>query len=572
VEAASADHCPTCGARLAKDARFCPKDGTTIKRDPPARAASKASGIAKGDRVSRVTVPAVKSIDRSGDRSGAPTSDTAPATLGDPLVGCVLDGRYRVEDALGQGGLGAVYRAIHIEMKRPVAIKVMHRTLSTTEEFRRRFEREARAASRLSDPSCVAVLDFGRVQTVEPPRADLTSMPYLVMEYVRGQTLIDRLDDPISPTEAVAIARGVARALAHAHSLGILHRDVKPGNIMVPKAGDSTSSEGGRVKLLDFGLAKDLSDVEPGEPLTQAGTVFGTPSYLSPEQAAGRKLDGRTDVYSLGVVLFEMVCGRRPFVRDDPLDIVRDHLKTPPPLPREINGMISAELDAVIAKALAKDPNERYQTAEAFEAALAACPETGASPRRRRRRARAIGAGVVAGAVALALLLGIVIARRRTTAPVELPPDVVTHTPAPELSSGARRAFASVYRGRPDEAIAVARATLAKSPRDAWTRVALGSAYQQKLWCSDALEELDRALREAPPLRAAPEVTRPAIACLTAKTQAKAIKFLVDRVGIDAAPLLSDAAHGDPDPEVRRGAQRALDRLADSAPANPSLH
>ena len=251
------------------------------------------------------------------------------------MIGRVIDGRYRVRAQLGSGGVGAVYEGEHVEIKKPVAIKVLHGLFASTEEFRRRFEREARAASRLDHPSCVTVIDFGRVSRLDPMEGavGLLGIPYLVMEFVRGRVLVERMGDAprLSAGESAQIALGILAGLKHAHGLGIIHRDVKPANVML-LAGD----EGVRTKLLDFGLAKDLGGAvdEEEDPLTQAGTVFGTPGYLSPEQASGKKADARSDLYSAGVVLFEMVCARRPFLRPDPLDVVRDHLNTPPPSPR----------------------------------------------------------------------------------------------------------------------------------------------------------------------------------------------------------------------------------------------
>jgi serine/threonine-protein kinase len=291
-------------------------------------------------------------------------------------VGRTLDGRYRIRAHLGSGGVGAVYEGEHVEIKKQVAVKVLHALFASTEEFRRRFEREARSASRLSHPACVTVLDFGRVARVEPDAPELHGTPYLVMEFVRGRSLHDRLaNGPLEAAEAVATARGVLGALKHAHGLGIVHRDVKPANIMLL----DEEVGGARVKLLDFGLAKD--SMFEGEALTQAGMVFGTPSYLSPEQAAGGRVDARSDLYSLGVVLFEMVCGRRPFERNDPLDYVRDHMNTPPPPPRSFAPAISAELEAVILRALEKKPEVRHASADELLAALAGCPEAGGAAR-----------------------------------------------------------------------------------------------------------------------------------------------------------------------------------------------
>ena len=260
-----------------------------------------------------------------------------PASGVDPLLGCVVDGRYVIRSTLGKGAVGAVYQAEHVELDKPVAVKMLHAAMARTGEFRKRFEREARAASHLSHPGCVSVIDFGHVSRLEPSSCadQLLGMPYLVMELVKGELLADRIDKAkIAPHEAVVIARGVLAALRHAHGLDIVHRDVKPANISLASVGETAPL----VKLLDFGLAKSVADDSPDtkQPLTQLGMVFGTPGYLSPEQAAGKPADARSDLYAFGVVLFEMVCGTPPFVRAEALEVVRDHLLTLPPSPRKL--------------------------------------------------------------------------------------------------------------------------------------------------------------------------------------------------------------------------------------------
>jgi len=459
-----------------------------------------------------------------------------------------LDGRFRIRARLGQGGVGAVYEGEHVQIKKRVAVKVLHTVLAKTEEFRKRFEREARAASKLSHPACVQVLDFGHVEKVEPPEdtsdgsaPQLVGMPYLVMEFVRGTVLLDRLlDGPaVAPTDAVTITRDVLGALKHAHQYGIVHRDLKPANIMLLD-GDVT---GTHVKLLDFGLAKDLGpEADAKDALTQAGMVFGTPGYLSPEQAAGKQVDARSDLYSLGVVLFEMACNRRLFERDDPIDAVRAHLNTPPPDPRSINPEISAGLAEVMLRALAKDPAARFADAEAFNVALLGVPESGAvlpSPRKptgapawlQRLGARKLAIGAGGALVGLCAIVATAVALSHK--PSTPPPPALVLTPAPSSAE--------------------------RSP-SALRHLELAVNYRRKLWCTDAIEELERALREAPTLKRDPEVARHAVACLGPKTYDRASRFIVEKLGADALPAL-EAAAAEASPELRKNAERTLARI-----------
>jgi serine/threonine-protein kinase len=492
--------------------------------------------------------PLAAKSDAAGDTGAATTAE-------DPLLGRIIDGRYRIRGRIGSGGAGVVYEGEHIEIKKRVALKVLHAVLGRSEEFRKRFEREAQAASRLSHPACVSVLDFGRIAKVEPAAGSdpLIATPYLVMEFVSGDLLADRIDKgKLPPHEAVMIARGALSALRHAHGLGIVHRDVKPANIMLAKAGETAPL----VKLLDFGLAKNIIQNAGDVPLTQAGIVFGTPAYLSPEQAAGAQADARSDLYALGIVLFEMVCGSPPFARGDRVDMIQDHLLRPPPRPTTLTPSLSSELEAVILKALEKEPKERFQTADEFQAALGAVLESSSaavaqsaptSPRPRvpfkialpsfdqlLDLARGRVSIAVAGALALILVVGLLAGLLHASSPDPLkmvsPPAVAAQPASPVTASGMRH-------------------------------FSLAVDYQRKLWCSDAIDELERTLRDEPQVRANPEITRTAIPCLRAKTQAKAVRFLVDSVGVDAKPELEAALAVESKTDVREGIERTLARL-----------
>jgi serine/threonine-protein kinase len=268
-------------------------------------------------------------------------------------TGVVLDGRYRVGGRLAEGAMGAVYRGERIGLGREVAIKVMQAVLPGELAARERFAREAELMAKLAHPHCVSVIDFG----VHDDR------PFLVMELVRGQSLHELIvaEHHLPPRRAAEIARQILAGLAHAHALGIVHRDIKPANIMVsPKEG-----LGDHVQILDFGLARLR---ESNTQLT-AGIAVGTPSYMAPEQCRGASADARVDLYACGVVMFEMLAGRKPFVAADPIEIVKKHLTQPPPRVADVLGE-PCELDDVIARALAKSPDDRYASAIEMAAAI----------------------------------------------------------------------------------------------------------------------------------------------------------------------------------------------------------
>lgn len=270
----------------------------------------------------------------------------------------IIDGRYELHERLGEGGMGSVYRATHILMGKPVAVKLINDELSHMPSVIKRFEREARSASLLSDPHCIMVTDFGR-----SPRGDL----YLVMELLDGEELATRLEreGALQPRTAVSITRQILSALAHAHAAGVVHRDLKPENVMLIEQGGSRDF----VKVFDFGIAKIAGGPDNEEPLTQAGMVIGTPAYLSPEQALGDQADERSDIYAVGVMLYQMLAGEVPFGGDTAVKVLSKHLSDPVPrLPSD--GSIPSGLQEAIDTAMAKKIGDRFQTAEDFIAAL----------------------------------------------------------------------------------------------------------------------------------------------------------------------------------------------------------
>ena len=276
--------------------------------------------------------------------------------ISDPMLGRVLHDKYRIDGRLGAGGMATIYRATRLHIGDTVAIKVLHAEVIREPAFAERFRREAQAAARLKHPNVVAIYDFGV--------ADETL--YLVMELLEGQDLRTIIKDagPLSAALAAEIVRQVCAALTEAHRQNIVHRDIKPANMSV-----ESTPDGPRVKVLDFGIAS-LRSGNTFANLTQTGALLGTPAYMSPEQCLGEELDGRSDIYSLGIVLFEMLCGVAPFNSPTSTAVVMQHVQQAPPALRVLNASISPDVEAVVLRALAKAPQDRFQTARDFAEAL----------------------------------------------------------------------------------------------------------------------------------------------------------------------------------------------------------
>ena len=266
------------------------------------------------------------------------------SALQDPLIGTTLAGRYLIEEAIGEGGMATVYAARHRLVDRPCAVKVMSPTLAKNEVIRERFRREAKAAQKLAHPNIIEIFDQG-----ETPEGQL----YLVMEILHGQTVADVLEKqrsvPLDRTLSIAIQ--IARALARAHDLEVIHRDLKPENIFLAEGVDDFD----RVKLLDFGIARSMQDTR----LTGAGEVFGTPQYMAPERITSIDAGPGADLYALGVILYEMLCGSLPFDAADVTTFFIKHLKEMPPPPRSRDRSIPEQIDKLIMELLAKDPKDR---------------------------------------------------------------------------------------------------------------------------------------------------------------------------------------------------------------------
>ena len=329
--------CPQCGREFPSGVAVCPGDGSTLRAD--------------------ATVE---------DAAAPSTQKPAP----DPLIGVVLDDKYRLDELLGQGGMGAVYRATHLLIERPVAVKVLSQRLVTDESARERFRREARAAGRLQHTNAVAVTDFGETRD---------GLVYLVMELLEGRPLREVLaaEAPLDPARAVSLMMQISAAVEAAHEAGIIHRDLKPGNIFLVQRPDSPYI----VKVLDFGIAKlAASDAAGGDgnfidTLTGTGVMIGTPRYMSPEQCDGAQLTPSSDVYSLGVILYEMLAGQTPFTGATPLALALKHSSESPRPPRELVATIPPALEGVVLHALAKKPEERAGDAGEFRRELFAVAE-----------------------------------------------------------------------------------------------------------------------------------------------------------------------------------------------------
>ena len=291
------------------------------------------------------------------------TSDEDMA-VSDTLIGSVFDGRYRIERKLGAGGMADVYLAEDQELGRRVAIKILNDRHAADDSFIERFRREAKNAAGLSHPNIVSIYDRGEAEGTY----------YIAMEYLDGRSLKELIvgRGPAPIKISIDYARQILAAVGFAHKHGIVHRDIKPHNVLVGPEG--------RLKVTDFGIARSGASQ-----MTEVGSIIGTAQYLSPEQARGAPVDQTSDLYSVGVVLYEMLTGQVPFTGDTPLEIAMKHLSEVPKPPSELRPEVPHDLDSVVLRALAKDPSERYQSAEEMDADLARVAEGCRSTRRPRR-------------------------------------------------------------------------------------------------------------------------------------------------------------------------------------------
>ncbi len=301
---------------------------------------------------------------RSGELPGsAESNQDEQEKLGrDPMIGYIIDRKYEVLSAIGYGGMGVVYKVKHLILGRDFAIKVIHPYLAADPRNRRRFQREAQAASRLTHPNLATVFDWDIMED---------GRPYLVMYYIEGVKLSElvKVRETVDNLTWLSIFMQMCDALAHAHDNGVLHRDLKPGNVILSTNEDTQHF----VKIVDFGIAKILSQ-SPADmkELTKTGEVFGSPYYMSPEQCLGRQLDIRSDIYQLGVVMYECFTGLCPFYGASLYDTMSMHVKNRPPTFKETDkyNNVSPDLEAIVMRCLSKLPEERYQTMRSLRRAL----------------------------------------------------------------------------------------------------------------------------------------------------------------------------------------------------------
>jgi eukaryotic-like serine/threonine-protein kinase len=500
----------------------------------------------------------------------------------DPRLGTVVDGRYRVLERVAAGGMGVVYRGELVQLGRAVAMKFLHGMLAGNQEFLSRFFAEAQLMSRLHHPHCVSVMDFG-----------VADSPYIIMEFVTGTTLKSLVEEQgrLEPRRAIRITRQILAGVAHAHEQGIVHRDMKPANVMLAEA----TGTGDHARIVDFGIAK-VCDTEQ----SLSSGVLGTPSYISPEQAAGQAVDGRADLYAIGLILFELLTGQQVFYSENGLEVVLMHREQPPPRLADAcpDMAFSDQLEDVVSQALAKAPAQRFQDAAAFAASLAQVPEAQGqvappSPRgrsvpgapertssahpaaTRRSYGRWLALSMVAAGGLLAWSLSadeldrgtrwVTGQAKRAAATVD---QLRRQTAEPEAEAGHNAAKdtpqtvdavkAAIAAGDQDGALRGLHVLRRRQPDNAEVSFLLGELYFAKTWWAEALVAYGEAITKDPDYRHRDHLVDRVVQMLTnADTRDNARIFVVRRLGVAAVPALRRAEQ-DGRNQLLAGQARAL--------------
>ncbi|HVY45635.1 MAG TPA: protein kinase [Minicystis sp.] len=499
------------------------------------------------------------------------------APVVDPLIGAVVGDRYRVVSRIGVGGMGAVYRAEHTMMRKDLAIKVLLPEFGGKDEFVRRFEREAESASRLQHPNIITVTDFGR--TAE-------GSLFLAMEFLAGESLSSVIKaGPVPRARALHVIRQILRGLDHAHAAGIVHRDLKPDNIMLVER----DGQADVVKILDFGIAKvtepfsgtGQNRATGATALTQAGMIFGTPEYLSPEQALAEVVDARADIYAAGVILFEMLAGRKPFESDDKVKLISMHLAHAPPRLREANPNVDVPvaLEQVVLQALEKSRDNRFLSAEAFlqalddaEALAESAVDPGATvaalglpapvgPLDRLGRFLASRGALVLAVAVLAVGGGVVYKRgaaRRALVSVPARPA----PPPPALADRLKKIESLLESGNTREARLALEHELSERPRDGRIRYMLGRVAFSEGKHAEALAHYREAVGLDAGFRGDPVLLDHLQEMFgESRNVDAALDLAIEKIGAPAADLLLKVANESPELARRQRAVAALEEM-----------
>ncbi len=540
--------------------------------------------------------PAASDSGRGPGRAANAAGDEAKD---EALVGTVIDKRYRLTGLIGRGGMGRVFRAEHVTMRKVFAVKLLSPRTADPRE-RARFDREAFATGRTAHPNCVMASDCGTLED---------GTRYLAMELLEGDTLAELLDreGKLSVERTLRIGKHILRGVGHAHGLGVVHRDLKPRNIMLVSHLDDPEF----AKVLDFGLAKLLGEVqeeEGGGDLTEVGITFGTPAYMSPEQASGRPVDARADLYAVAVLMFEMLAGRPPFCGADPQATLMMHVRDTPPRVKEVapDAEVPTDVELMLRRSLDKHPDQRFADADAFIAEIERCEKAASGDEeipadvRAGDEAHAValseGAAaknapaaqearapvawpprkeyVIGVAIGAALLVAViaVIAGRGSSSNADDPPqasatgtdvDDQLRARVPDLD----RAASLLRDGKKQKAAQLLDELRRRHPKNALVAYTQGQMYMRWPWPVKAMQAYGVAIRLDPTYRTNRVLIQNAVRTLLSPSGHRdAARLLVEDLDTAARPALTRAAREHKNPLVRRRAANALRRIDEISP------